>query len=164
MSDFSVHTDLGEVTDLMARLGRMTAAAEGEAERIVARHTADGEARYTRRARRDTDRLRRSVTHRVDRRGAETIGRFGSPLPYAVVMEKGRRKGAPLPPPGVLLGWMRRHGIPASAEYVLRRAIARRGIRGDRVVETTVRALVPFVQNDAARIGPKLRALLAGGR
>ncbi len=32
-------------------------------------------------------------------------------------------------PKGALLGWVRRHGMPDSAEYLVRRAIARRGTR-----------------------------------
>lgn len=50
-------------------------------------------------------------------------------LTYAPVMEFGRRPGAKMPPPGVLQGWMRRHGFLGS-EFVLARAIAKRGIKG----------------------------------
>jgi hypothetical protein len=34
-----------------------------------------------------------------------------------------------MPPEGSLAGWMARHGIDASLEFVVRRGIARRGIR-----------------------------------
>lgn len=33
-----------------------------------------------------------------------------------------------MPPSGALLGWMRRHGIPAEQEYIIRKRIATRGI------------------------------------
>lgn len=54
--------------------------------------------------------------------------RIGSNLQHARPVEEGRRPGGPMPPSGSLLGWMNRHGIPAVAEFVIRRAIARRGI------------------------------------
>lgn len=47
---------------------------------------------------------------------------------HGEVVEVGRRPGAPMPPSGSLLGWMRRHGIPAENEYIVRRRIAAKGI------------------------------------
>lgn len=47
---------------------------------------------------------------------------------YAVNVEKGRKKGEKMPPEGSLLEWMARHGIPAEAEFVIRRSIKVRGI------------------------------------
>ncbi len=35
-----------------------------------------------------------------------------------------------MPPPSSLAGWASRHGFPASALFVLARAIGRRGIKG----------------------------------
>lgn len=73
----------------------------------------------------DTGTLRRSLTTDV----TPFVGRVGTNLPYAPVVEYGRREGAPMPPAGALLPWMRRHGISAEAEYAVRLRIARRGIR-----------------------------------
>lgn len=75
---------------------------------------------------RDTSALARSITHEVE----PALARVYSTLGYAAVMELGRRPGARMPPLRALLPWMRRHGIPASAAFVLARAIAARGIRG----------------------------------
>lgn len=55
--------------------------------------------------------------------------RVGTNKTYGATVEHGRQPGAPMPPPGSLRGWMARHGIPAVLEYVIRRAISRRGIR-----------------------------------
>ena len=63
-------------------------------------------------------------------------GRVFSLAAHALPVEFGRRAGARMPPtsrdgrPGPLVGWLRRHGIPIEAEFVVARAIARRGIKG----------------------------------
>lgn len=74
----------------------------------------------------DTSEGARSIAAQIN--GLEA--RVSSPLAHVTVMDQGRRAGAAMPPQGALLGWMRRHGIPAEAEYVVRRGIARRGIKG----------------------------------
>lgn len=56
-------------------------------------------------------------------------GTVGTNLVHAIVHgETGRRAGAPMPPQGALLAWMASKGIPEEREFVVRRAIARRGI------------------------------------
>ena len=83
---------------------------------------------------------RRSVTKgQPRRRGAGAESDYGSNLGYYKVIEKGRRPGRPMPPKGVLLPWMRRKGIPASAEYVVRRKI---GVEGIPAKEPLKKALV----------------------
>lgn len=77
----------------------------------------------------DTGHLRRSITHRLEVAGMTVTGITGTNVPYAAAVEDGRRAGAPMPPSGVLLGWMRRHGIDESSEFVLRRSIALKGIK-----------------------------------
>lgn len=74
----------------------------------------------------DTSALARSITSEVK----GTSARVYSTLAYASVMEEGRRPGARMPPPQALLGWLGRHGIPASFAFVVARAIGRRGIKG----------------------------------
>ena len=44
-------------------------------------------------------------------------------------IRSGRRPGAKLPPQGSLLDWMRSRSIPAKAEFPIRRAIAKKGIK-----------------------------------
>lgn len=53
---------------------------------------------------------------------------FGASANYALPVEKGRRPGAPMPPSGALLPWMAAHGIPDSAEFIVRKRIGERGI------------------------------------
>lgn len=84
----------------------------------------------------DTHTLQRSLTHEVTVSGRDVIGKAGTNVEYAPVVEFGRSAGAAMPPPSALVGWARRHppgpdfkGGEASWAFVLARAIARRGIR-----------------------------------
>jgi phage gpG-like protein len=72
----------------------------------------------------DTGHLRRSITTNV----TPTVGRVGTNVPYAPVVEMGRRPGARMPPLAPIAVWARRKGIPASAVYAIALAIHRRGI------------------------------------
>jgi len=89
----------------------------------------------------DTGTLRRSLTAvATPRRGT-----VGTNVPYAYEVEFGRRPGQEPPPPGVLLPWMRRKGIPAEAEYPIRMAIGRRGTRAHRYLTGTFERLKPAI-------------------
>lgn len=59
----------------------------------------------------DTHILQRSITHDVQAQGQGVVGKVGTNVPYGKIVEEGRTPGG-LPPPGVLRGWMARHGIP----------------------------------------------------
>lgn len=78
----------------------------------------------------DTGMLRRSIATELRPGNSPIEASIGTNLQYAATVEVGRRPGAPPPPPGVLLDWMRRHGIPAEAEYPMRMRIGRYGIDG----------------------------------
>jgi hypothetical protein len=80
----------------------------------------------------DTGGLRRSIVFRTSARGVGAVAVVYSTAPAALqqTVEGGRRAGARMPPPGVLLGWMGRKGIPADKEYAVRAGIKRRGIPG----------------------------------
>lgn len=86
------------------------------------------EADAKRRVATDTHALQRSITHEVVDSGATIIGRAGTNktveggLSHGKIIEEGRTPGN-MPPQGALLPWMRRHGIDATAEFVIRRAI-----------------------------------------
>ena len=68
---------------------------------------------------------RRSVTTTA----SATKGTVGTNLVHAIVqLETGRAAGAPMPPQGSLLAWMAWKKIPAEREFLIRRAIARKGI------------------------------------
>lgn len=74
-----------------------------------------------------------SISHKVEGRGTDLSVTAGPDERYkvqALTIENGRRPGSKMPPPGALLGWMSRHNIPAEAEFVVRRAIGRNGLRG----------------------------------
>lgn len=68
---------------------------------------------------------------------------IGSRLRYAAAVHDGRKAGKAWPPQGVLLGWMRRHGIPKEAEYVIRRKIGLQGIPGVPFLTTALRQVFP---------------------
>jgi len=77
----------------------------------------------------DTGALKRSLS--VETRPLSA--RVFSVLPYAIVMEQGRRAGARMPPPSALAGWARRHPLKGGGEsslFALARSIGRRGIKG----------------------------------
>lgn len=72
----------------------------------------------------DTGQLINSIAREVQPFEA----RIGSNKQYARPVEEGRAAGAVMPPAGSLLGWMERHDVPLELEFVIRRAIARKGI------------------------------------
>lgn len=83
------------------------------------------------RGRIDVGQLINSLAVEPVRRVAGAVrGGWGTNVRHGRVNEQGRRAGARMPPPDVLLPWMARHGIPKEAEFPLRRAIAERGIPG----------------------------------
>lgn len=69
--------------------------------------------------------LTKSIVYNVRTTSAE----IGSNLVYAAPTELGRLPGSAPPPPGSLLPWMARKGIPATMEYPLARSIGRWGTR-----------------------------------
>lgn len=71
-----------------------------------------------------TGNLRNSVYNRTSGGSGGVEAIFGASADYAIFVEKGRRPGARMPPSGVLLA----AGIPAEAEFVVRRSIGRKGI------------------------------------
>lgn len=74
-------------------------------------------------------------------------GTVGTNLVHAIVHgETGRRAGAPMPPQGALLAWMASKGIPAEAEFVIRRAIARRGIPASKNFTKAFQSNEPFIR------------------
>lgn len=78
----------------------------------------------------DTGRLRASITPTVAQMGDTIEGVVGSNVTYAPYMELGTKPH--WPPPGALTVWARRHN---TEEFVVQRAIARRGTAPRRFLE-----------------------------
>lgn len=84
--------------------------------------------------------------------GNVTSGIIGSPLPYALVLEEGRRAGRRFPPPEPIARWVRRKlGVPEEkvrgVAFVVARKIARRGTRPRHIF----RDARPAIQRAAAQ-------------
>lgn len=110
----------------------------------------------------DTGTLRRSITHDVQPMAGGIRASAGSAVPYAEVVEKGRGAGKPMPPTGSLLGWMRRHGIDEGAEFVIRRAIGRRGIPARPYLSRALRELRPQISAEIRQIPARVVGRLRG--
>lgn len=74
-----------------------------------------------------TGTLRRSITHEVTAAAGGVVGKVGTNVPYAKIVEEGRTPGA-MPPAGPILAWMSSKGIPAEFLFVVRRAINSRKV------------------------------------
>ena len=90
-------------------------------------------------ARRDTSETAGSVgSEIVAGMGSVIIGKVGSNLPHApFALEYGRLPGK-MPPPEKLEGWASRHGM-AGLEFVIARAIGRRGVSAPHTMSNTFR-------------------------
>jgi hypothetical protein len=110
----------------------------------------------------DTGRLAGSITHAISGGGANLQSKIGPSVAYGLYVEKGRGAGKPMPPAGAMAAWMARKGIPASASYVLRRSIGRKGIKARPYM------LPAFQQNQGRvtalfmKIGVKVVSRMAG--
>ncbi|HEY7119317.1 MAG TPA: HK97 gp10 family phage protein [Tepidisphaeraceae bacterium] len=162
MDGIRVTVDMRDVHALAARFPQLLPALEQGTERVVRRAVLEGEHRAKSKVAVDTGHYRRSITSDVQTGPRTVTGRFGSNVPYAPVREFGRRAGARMPPPGVLRGWMRRHGIPFELEFIMRRRIARRGIRGERVLTQTLAELRPVLAREVVGLKGAIIAALRG--
>lgn len=112
-------------------------------DRSGKRLVADMRGRLTRLRKRDTDRLYKAVAYRITEAGDDMVvevgPRVGDPKvePYDVVVDQGRAAGKKAPPPGVMVPWLKRHGLPETAEYPVRMKIAREGIAAAPYIEIT---------------------------
>lgn len=97
-------------------------------------------------------------------RGQDVIGRAGSNVIYAPVVEFGRSAGAPMPPSGVLLGWMGRKGIDASLEYVVRRKIGAKGTRKQPYMKPALDKNRAAITREMTAVLKRIANRLAAGR
>ena len=160
--DMTIRVDMGEVRRSSNASRPCCRSSKRETERVMTRVVIEGEARAKKGVSRDTSHYARSITHRVTSSPGIVVGQYGSNVPYAPAREFGRRPGAPMPPKGALLAWLRRHGIPAEMEFIIRRRIGRRGIPGEHVFRDTLAELKPLAEREFAGIKATLIAALNG--
>jgi hypothetical protein len=159
----AVSMDMIHIGRASQALARVEPDAVREIQKIMDHRFALGEAKARRSARVDTGENRTSTKGLVRDLPNGAEGVLEATSGHAAVMENGRRPGAKMPPRGVLLGWMGRHGIPERAEYAIRRAIAVKGIKADHNIEQTRDSLVPEIDADLRRVlGPIVRVALEG--
>ena len=148
--------DLSDVARLGARLDLIETEIEQEIRAVLADEMDAAEIRARANIRIDTGENRNKTRGTVQRVPGGAIGRLGSSAKHAYVMELGRRPGGRMPPSGVLLGWMRRRGIPEDREFVIRRAIGRKGIPADHNLRDTMRRSLPQIERELTAIGPRV--------
>jgi hypothetical protein len=107
----------------------------------------------------DTGALRKSINFKASHTGL----RLFSPLHYARYVELGRRAGARPPPPNVLHSWLRRHGIPVRAAYVVARAIGRRGLEGRFFMAAGMAAMKKLLPYDIKKAEKRVAQRFAKG-
>jgi hypothetical protein len=78
--------------------------------------------------RHDTGHLAGTIFAKPSQTGETVTAMYGASAAYALPVDQGRKAGSKMPPQGALLPWMTAHGIPASAEFAVRKKIARDGI------------------------------------
>jgi hypothetical protein len=96
----------------------------------------------------DTGLGRGSVVTEMRGAGVDVRGRVYSPLAHVVVMERGRRPGAAMPPLAPIRRWLERHGMDGGLAFVVARNIARKGMPAHRMFERAVekgRGVIPGI-------------------
>lgn len=184
MSDLRVEV-IG-LDDLLSRMRKAPEVVSEEMLKGIDRMTLQGQALAQKGAPVDTGNLRRSITtQKATFAGGVATGAFGTNLPYAAAKESGRGAGKPMPPPGALVGWMTRHGIPLSdahestsglgaefrvgksayhsIEFLIARAIGRRGIEGKHYMRKAHEELLPKVQAEFKAVVERIVIRMGGG-
>ncbi|WP_018130711.1 HK97-gp10 family putative phage morphogenesis protein [Effusibacillus pohliae] len=140
--EFTLHA--AGATEVVRTLNDIPQQKEQAIKRIINTTAANIARKAKQRAPVDTGRLRGSIQMRPYRGGLEAA--VGTNVEYAPYIEFGTGKGVNVPqqyadfaaqfkghggfpPPGVLLDWMKRHGIPAEAELAIRRKLFYQGIQ-----------------------------------
>lgn len=98
----------------------------------------------------NTGQLRQAWSTNVHKGAASVKGEVVNPREYAIVMEKGRRPGAKMPPVDALQLWVvRKLGVhPDEARqvaFLVARSISRKGIKGRKMLEEGYKAAEPTV-------------------
>lgn len=106
----------------------------------------------------DTGRLRSSIITVVQPLKAMV----GPTVYYAPYVEYGTRPH--WPPQGALQPWASRHGFPAGSlgDFLVRRAIAKRGTRAHPFMRPAAKASLPLIQMEVDRMVRDIRARWSG--
>jgi len=123
-----IDIDASEIAALASRLGNVQPMLEVELKEAMISSLAMLQHDAMEATPWQTSTLRRS--YKLEPAPTAWSGTLVNRTTYAKVVEEGRRPGAPMPPKGSLLNWMKAKGIDPKAEFVIRRAIGRRGIPG----------------------------------
>lgn len=107
----------------------------------------------------------------VSLQSTEISGRVFSSLPYAIVMDQGRRPGAPISRDGIdAIGlWAQRKlGLTAeaanSAKWAIAQTIVAQGIEGHYYVEAAFKSVKPSIDQMFAALGQEIATQLTGGK
>lgn len=109
-----------------------------------------------------------SIKHEGSTPGAPVVrGVVFSNSQYGEVVERGRRPGRGMPPPGVLLRWIElkfgmSRGEAERIEYVVRRKIAQKGFEGAHMFERAFNENLPRLRAMADRVGLSIVTELNG--
>ena len=106
----------------------------------------------------DTGNLRRTITHKVDGSAVPLFAEVGTNATYARAVHDGRRAGAKAPPVSAIRGWASRHGIPATALFVVARAIGRKGTKGRPFLMNAFRAMHGKIDNAMATVAREIES------
>lgn len=118
--------------------------AAGPARRMLTRSAIAVQSNARSRAHVDTGRRRADISYDIDAAGFPRHAKIGNNVEYAPYAEEGRGAGG-MPPEGAIAGWAARHGIPAEAVFPIRRAIGRRGTKGDHALRDGLNASKPAI-------------------
>ncbi len=87
-----------------------------------------------------TGNLADSMFHEVRQSGGKTVIMVFA-ADYFRFVDKGRRPGAKMPPKEPIVKWLRVRGIPVRLEFVIRRSIAKKGIKGIFIINPTIKKI-----------------------
>ena len=164
MAGASLAIDTGELAALAALVADAGQTLAGFEADLVNRVLYTGQAALMRATPVDTGQLRASWAVRpADWQVRPVTGTVGTNKAYALAVDQGRAPGS-MPPAGALLPWMRRHGIPADREYLIRRKISRAGTPAHRMSEQAAARMEAALPGECDRAAREMAAWIAGGR
>lgn len=123
MSDFRI--DFPELPGFVTALRGAPKVLQTELMAAAKRISFQGESISKAAAPVNTGNLRSSVYSKTTGGASQVSAIFGASAEYAIYVDRGRGPGK-MPPQGALLGW---GGVTEENEFVVRRAIGRRGIK-----------------------------------